>query len=76
MSNLVYEILLRLAKAGRAALLGVVLYLVAIGPLGAARLGRARPPVLAQRRRLRPARGDEPDLTGAGSRRATSAGRS
>jgi hypothetical protein len=32
MSNLVYEILLRLAKAGAAALLGLVLYLVLTGP--------------------------------------------
>ena len=36
MSNLVNEILLRLAKAGAAALLGVVLYVVLIGPLGVA----------------------------------------
>jgi hypothetical protein len=35
-SNLVNEILLRLAKAGAAALLGLVLYLVLVGPLGAA----------------------------------------
>jgi hypothetical protein len=35
MSNLVNEILLRLAKAGIATLLAVVVYLVAIGPLGA-----------------------------------------
>ncbi len=35
MSNLVNEILLRLAKAGIAALLGVALYLILIGPLGA-----------------------------------------
>ena len=35
MSNLVGEILLRLAKAGVAALVGVVVYLVAVGPLGA-----------------------------------------
>ena len=34
MSNLVYEILLRLAKAGAAAVLGVVLYLVVVGLLG------------------------------------------
>jgi hypothetical protein len=34
MSNLVNEILLRLAKAGAAALLGVVVYLVLVGPLG------------------------------------------
>jgi hypothetical protein len=33
-SNLVNEILLRLAKAGAAALLGLVLYLVLVGPLG------------------------------------------
>ena len=36
MSNLVNEILLRLAKAGLAALLGILLYLVLVGPLGAA----------------------------------------
>ena len=36
MSNLVNEILLRLAKAGTAALLGLLLYLVLVGPLGAA----------------------------------------
>ena len=35
MSNLVNEILLRLAKALAAALLGLLLYVVAIGPLGA-----------------------------------------
>jgi hypothetical protein len=35
-SNLVYEILLRLAKALAAALLGLLLYLLAVGPLGAA----------------------------------------
>ena len=35
MSNLVNEILLRLAKAGIALVLGVVLYLLLIGPLGA-----------------------------------------
>ena len=35
MSNLVNEILLRLAKGGIAALLGAVLYLVLVGPLGA-----------------------------------------
>jgi hypothetical protein len=35
-SNLVNEILLRLAKAGAAALLGAVLYVVLIGPLGVA----------------------------------------
>ena len=36
MSNLVNEILLRLAKATAAALLGVVLYLALIGPFGVA----------------------------------------
>ena len=36
MSNLVIEILLRLAKAGIAALIGIVLYLVLVGPLGVA----------------------------------------
>jgi hypothetical protein len=35
-SNLVVEILLRLAKAGMAAILGVGLYLILVGPLGAA----------------------------------------
>jgi uncharacterized protein YhhL (DUF1145 family) len=35
MSNLVNEILLRLAKAAIAAVLGVVLYLVLVGPFGA-----------------------------------------
>ena len=35
MSNLVFEILLRLAKAGLALVLGIVVYLVATGPLGA-----------------------------------------
>jgi len=34
MSNLVNEILLRLAKAGAAAILGLVVYLVLVGPLG------------------------------------------
>jgi hypothetical protein len=35
MSNLVSEILLRLAKAAAAAILGAVVYLFAVGPLGA-----------------------------------------
>lgn len=35
MSNLVIEILLRLAKAGIAAVLGAILYLVLVGPFGA-----------------------------------------
>jgi uncharacterized protein YhhL (DUF1145 family) len=35
MSNLVNEILLRLAKAAIAAVLGVVLYLALVGPFGA-----------------------------------------
>jgi hypothetical protein len=34
-SNLVFEILLRLAKAGAALALGIIVYLVATGPLGA-----------------------------------------
>ena len=34
MSNLVNEILLRLAKAAIAAVLGVVFYLVLVGPFG------------------------------------------
>jgi hypothetical protein len=36
MSNLVIQILLRLAKAGIAALIGIVLYLVLVGPLAVA----------------------------------------
>ena len=35
MSNLVNEILLRLAKAGIAFVLSVILYLILVGPLGA-----------------------------------------
>jgi len=35
MSNLVNEILLRAAKAGAAAIVGVVVYAVMVGPLGA-----------------------------------------
>ena len=34
MSNLIVEILLRLAKAGVAAVLGLILYVVLVGPLG------------------------------------------
>jgi hypothetical protein len=33
--NLAFEILLRLAKAGAALVVGIVLYLVLIGPFGA-----------------------------------------
>ena len=36
MSNLVYEILLRLAKAVAAAVVGLVVYLVLVGPLAVA----------------------------------------
>jgi hypothetical protein len=36
MSNLAAEILLRLAKAGAAAVIGLVLYGVLVGPLGVA----------------------------------------
>ena len=36
MRELVFEILLRLSKALFAAILGLVVYLVAVGPLGAA----------------------------------------
>jgi len=36
MSNLIIELLLRLAKAGAAAVVGLLVYLVSIGPLGAA----------------------------------------
>lgn len=35
MSNLVTEILIRLAKAGIAAVLGLILYVILVGPLGA-----------------------------------------
>ncbi|MEO8572162.1 MAG: hypothetical protein ABI553_10745 [Chloroflexota bacterium] len=35
MSNLIIEILLRLAKAGIAAVIGIGLYLVLLGPFGA-----------------------------------------
>jgi hypothetical protein len=35
MSHLVYEILLRLAKAGAAVVVGAVVYAVMVGPLGA-----------------------------------------
>ena len=34
MSNLISEILLRLAKAGAAAVVGLVVYLVLVGPFG------------------------------------------
>ena len=34
MSNLVFEILLRLAKAGAALVVGILVYLVAVGPVG------------------------------------------
>ena len=36
MSNLVFEVLLRLAKALAALVVGLVVYLVMIGPIGAA----------------------------------------
>ena len=35
MSNLVFEILLRLAKAGAAVVVGALVYAVLVGPLGA-----------------------------------------
>jgi hypothetical protein len=35
MGNLVSEILLRLAKAGAALVLGILLYLILVGPVGA-----------------------------------------
>ena len=34
MSNLVFEILLRLAKAGAALVVGILVYVIAVGPLG------------------------------------------
>ena len=36
MSNLVFEILLRLAKAGAALVLGIVVYVILVGPFGVA----------------------------------------
>jgi hypothetical protein len=36
MSNLVFEIILRLAKAGAAAVVGALIYGALVGPLGAA----------------------------------------
>ena len=36
MSNLVFELLLRLAKAAAAALVGLLVYAVAVGPFGVA----------------------------------------
>ena len=35
MSNLVFEILLRLAKAGAAVVVGALVYAILVGPLGA-----------------------------------------
>ena len=35
MGNLLFEILLRLAKAGAALVVGILVYLVVIGPFGA-----------------------------------------
>jgi hypothetical protein len=35
MSNLINEILLRLAKLSAAAVIGAILYLIAVGPFGA-----------------------------------------
>ena len=34
MSNLIFEILLRLAKAGAALVVGLVIWIVLVGPLG------------------------------------------
>ncbi len=34
MSNLAFEVLLRLAKAGAALVVGILVYVVAVGPLG------------------------------------------
>ena len=66
MSNLVNEILLRLAKAGLAFLLAVVVYVVLIGPFGATASIELDPPVLAQRRGIRPACRDRALLTSTG----------
>lgn len=36
MSNLAFEIILRLAKAGAAVVVGAIVYAICVGPLGAA----------------------------------------
>ncbi len=63
MSHLAFEIILRLAKAGVAFIVGTVIFAFLIGPIGATPTRRARAPVLAERRGLHPARRVEPDLT-------------
>ena len=63
MRELVFEILLRLAKALAAAVVGLVVWLVAVGILGAEGSVSPRTPVLAEWRGLHPPRGGEPDLT-------------
>ena len=64
MSNLVNEILLRLAKALAAAVRrGSSSTWSLAGPLGVPGSRGAGAAVLAERRGLHPARGDEPDLT-------------
>ena len=62
MSNLVNEILLRLAKAALAALLGAVVYLVATVQFGASGSVELALLLLALRRGLHPARPGGPHL--------------
>ena len=62
MSNLVIEILLRLAKAGVAILLGAILYWVVTGPMAVAGSAELAAPQLPGRGGLRPARPGEPHL--------------
>ncbi len=63
MSNLVAEIVLRLAKAGAALVLGDRPLRRPRRAARRGRLARARAPLLAQRRGVHPARGEQPDLT-------------
>ena len=63
MSNLVGEILLRLAKVAAATVVGVVVYAILVGPLGVAGSRRARPPLVALGGGVHPARREQPDLT-------------
>ncbi len=62
MSNLVVEVLLRLAKAGAALILGALVWLVARRRRWRTGLDRAGAPVLALGRGLHPARRDETAL--------------
>jgi len=61
-SNLVFEVLLRLAKAGAALVVGAVVYGILVGPLGVT--GSAELVLLlAEWRRLHPARREQPALS-------------